>query len=178
MGLYKLCEHRRRARDRCEHTWWGSFRGVRVSLAKWTNREIDNKAMAHAALDDLKRAVRNGTFDERGLEPPRDVTTLTFREFAEVYKQRHVQAKRLANAATIDYRLKPLIDRFGDRALQDIKTADIEDFIADLKLPRVVNRQPNRTLSPASINRTIELLRHMMNWAVGREYLERTPFRR
>ena len=178
MGLYKLCEHRGRARDRCEHTWWGSFRGVRVSLAKWTNRGIDNKATAHAALDDLKRAVRNGTFDERGLEPPRDVTTLTFREFAEVYKQRHVQAKRLANAATIDYRLKPLTDRFGDRALQDIKTADIEDFIADLKLPRVVNRQPNRMLSAASINRTIELLRHMMNWAVGREYLERTPFRR
>jgi hypothetical protein len=145
---------------------------------KWTNREIDNKATAHAALDDLKRAIRNGTFDQRGLEPSRDVTTLTFREFAEIYKQRHVQAKHLANAATIDYRLRPLIDRFGDRALQDIKTADIEDFIADLKLPRVVNRQPNRTLSAASINRTIELLRHMMNWAVGREYLDRTPFRR
>jgi len=46
------------------------------------------------------------------------------------------------------------------------------------KLPRVVNRQPNRILSPASINRVIELRRHMMNWAVGREYLERTPFRR
>ena len=30
----------------------------------------------------------------------------------------------------------------------------------------------------ASINRTIELMRHMMNWAVGREYLDRTPFRR
>ena len=30
----------------------------------------------------------------------------------------------------------------------------------------------------ASVNRTIELLRHMLNWAVGREYLERTPFRR
>jgi len=71
-----------------------------------------------------------------------------------------------------------LIDRFGDRALEDVKTADIEDFIADLKLPRVVNRQPNRTLSPASINRTFELLRHMMNWAIGREYLERSPFRR
>jgi hypothetical protein len=33
-------------------------------------------------------------------------------------------------------------------------------------------------LSPASVNRTIELLRHMMNWAVGREYIGRTPFRR
>lgn len=65
-----------------------------------------------------------------------------------------------------------------DHTLVDIKTADIEDFIADLKEPRVVNRQPGRTLSPASINRTIELMRHMMNWAVGREYLERTPFRR
>ena len=71
-----------------------------------------------------------------------------------------------------------MVDRFGDRALADVKTADIEDFIADLKLPRVVNRQPNRILSSASINRTIELMRHMMNWAVGREYLDRTPFRR
>ena len=74
MGLYKICEHKGRARDRCEHAWWGSFRGIRVSLPKWTNREIDSKAAADAALDDLKRAVRNGTFDERGLEPPREVT--------------------------------------------------------------------------------------------------------
>src|SRR5437773_8217663 len=96
VGLYKICEHDGRARDRCAHTWWGSFRGVRVSLAKWTNREIESKAMAGEALDELKRAIRNGTFDGRGLEPPRDVTTLRFHEFAEIYKQRHVQAKGLA----------------------------------------------------------------------------------
>jgi hypothetical protein len=105
MGLYKICEHEGRARDRCEHVWWGSFRGVRVSLAKWTNREIHNKAEAGGALDEMRTAIRNGTFDERGLEPPRDVTTLTFREFADIFKQRHVQAKRLAIAKTIDYRL-------------------------------------------------------------------------
>jgi hypothetical protein len=35
-----------------------------------------------------------------------------------------------------------------------------------------------RPLAPASVNRSIELLRHMMNWSVGREYLDRTPFRR
>ena len=178
MGLYKICEHKGRARDRCGHVWWGSFRGERVSLAKWANRDINSKTEAAAALDELRKAVRNGTFDERGLNPPREVTTLTFGQFADVYTVRHVQAKGLAIAKTIDYRLKPLIDRFGDRALADIKTADIEDFIADLKLPRVVSGQPGRTLSPASINRTIELMRHMMNWAVGREYLERTPFRR
>lgn len=38
MGLYKLCTHKGRARDRCKHPWWGSFRGRRVSLAKWVNR--------------------------------------------------------------------------------------------------------------------------------------------
>jgi integrase len=178
MGLYKLCNHHGRERDRCHHVWWGSFRGVRVSLAKWTNRGIANKAKAVEALDELRRAIRNGTFNARGLEPPKEVTTLTFAEFADIYKERHVQAKRLAIATTIDYRLKPLIERFGNRPVAEIKTADIEDFIADLKKPRVVHRQPNRTLSPASINRAIELLRHMMNWAVGREYVERTPFRR
>src|SRR5262249_3598380 len=138
----------------------------------------DNKAKASEALDELRRAIRTGTFDPRGVDPPREVTTLTFGEFADIYKERHVQAKGLAIANTIDYRLKPLTDRFGARALAEIKTADIEDFIADQKKPHVVNRQPNRTLAPASINRTIELLRHMMNWAVGREYLDRTPFRR
>lgn len=178
MGLYKICEHVGRARDRCDHTWWGSFRGVRVSLAKWANREIYSKAEAGAVLDELRRAVRSGAFDARGLEVPHEVTKLTFAEFADIYKERHVQAKGLAIGRTIDYRLKPLIDRFGSRALADIKTADIEDFIADLRRPRTVNRQPNRTLAAGSINRTIELLRHMLNWAVGREYLERTPFRR
>jgi len=176
--LYKICEHDGRARDRCEHTWWGSFRGVRVSLAKWTNREIQTKAEAGAALDELRRAVRNGTFNERGLEPPRDFTKLTFREFADIYRQRHVLGKGLAMGHTIEWRLKPVIERFGDRALADIKTADIEDYLADLKQPQTVNRQPNRLLAAASINRRLEILRHMFNWAVGREYLERTPFRR
>jgi integrase len=178
MGLYKLCTHQGRARDRCTHAWWGSFRGRRVSLAKWTNRAIDSKTEADIALGELRAAIRDGTFDERGLEPPPDNSPMTFGRFAELYRQRHVLAKGLALSSTIDYRLKPLIERFGDRPIAEIKTADIDDFVADLKLPRVVNGRSGRRLSPASINRTLGLLRHMLNWAVGREYLDRTPFRR
>ena len=178
MGLYKLCTHKGRPRDRCKHPWWGSFRGRRVSLAKWTNREIRSKGEADVALGELKAAVRDGTFDERGLEPPNECSPLTFVKFTEVYKQRHVLAKGLALATTIDYRLKPLIERFGDRPIAEIRTADIEDFVADLKKPRTVNGIAERKLTPASINRTLGLLRHMLNWAVGREYLDRTPFRR
>lgn len=79
-------------------------------------------------------------------------------------------AKGLALSSTIDYRLKPLIERFGDRPIAEIKTADIDDFVADLKQPRMVNGLDGRRLTPASINRTLGLLRHMLNWAVGREY--------
>jgi integrase len=178
MGLHKICKHKGRARDRCKHAWWGSFRGKRVSLAKWKNREITSKAEADKALDELTAAVRDGTFDERGLDPPPDNSPMTFGKFAEVYKQRHVLAKGLALSSTIDYRLKPLVERFGVRPVAEIKTVDIDDFVADLKRPRVVNGLEGRRLTPASINRTLGLLRHMLNWAVGREYLDRTPFRR
>ena len=155
MGLYKICEHKGRARDRCEHAWWGSFRGKRVSLAKWTNREVRSKAEADKALDDLRAAIRAGTFDERGLDPPRETSPLTFSTFADVYKHRHVLAKGLALAGTIDYRLKPLLERFDDRPIAEIRTADVEDFVADLKKPRVVNGLEGRKLTAASINRTI-----------------------
>ena len=69
MGLYKLCDHTGRNRDRCDHPWWGSFRGVRVSLSKWTDREISSKAEAGAALDELRLAMRARTFDPSGLSP-------------------------------------------------------------------------------------------------------------
>ena len=147
-----------------------------MSLSKWANQEIHSKAEAQTVFDRMKDAVRQGRLskrDDRGPEGP-----LTFVQFAQFYADKHARAKNLALAKTIDYRLKPLIACFGRRRLTDIKTADVEDFIADLRKPRRVNRQTGRKLRPASINRHLELLRHMLNWAVAREYIDRTPFRR
>ena len=87
MGLYKLCEHKGRNRDRCEHPWWGSFRGVRVSLSKWANRDIRSKAEAGAALDELRLAIRAGTFDPRGVAPA-PVRPVTLRDLVELYRDR------------------------------------------------------------------------------------------
>src|SRR5438094_9507050 len=67
MGLYKLCTHKGRARDRCKHPWWGNFRGKRVSLARWANREVRSKAEADVVLGELRTAVRTGTFEGGGL---------------------------------------------------------------------------------------------------------------
>jgi integrase len=43
----------------------------------------------------------------------------------------------------------------------------------------VIGRRPGlRTLTPGAVNRIVDLLRHMLNWAVGRDYIQRSPFRR
>jgi hypothetical protein len=105
------------------------FKHVRVSLNKWANRDSRTKTEAEAVLEDLRKAVRTGTFDARGVEPPKERSVLTFPDFANIYKERHVQAKGLALAKSIDYRLKPLLDAFADRPLAEIRTADVEDFM-------------------------------------------------
>jgi hypothetical protein len=77
VGLYKICEHDKKARDRCKHGWWGSVRGIRVSLNRWANREIRSKLDADAVLEQIKAAIRAGTFDERGAQPrPRSFAAL------------------------------------------------------------------------------------------------------
>jgi len=50
--------------------------------------------------------------------------------------------------------------------------------LTDLYKERHVLAKGLGTLAPASINRTLGISRHILNWAVGREYLDPTPFRR
>jgi integrase len=179
MGLYKLCQHKRRERDRCEHAWWGTFRGIRVSLSRWANRDIRSKTEAGVVLDAVRAAIRTRTFDRRGAELVEQRETMTFRAFSAIYKERHVIAKGLSRAGDFDWTIRPFMERFGHRALGEIKTADVEDLMADLRKPRQLRlgTEPKAPTS-ATVNRQMDVLRHMMNWAVGREYIERSPFKR
>ena len=181
MGLYKLCKHKGRARDRCKHAWWGSFqfkrRLHRAGLASWSGQAVYSKAEAQAVFDRMRDAIRSGRFQEHEPDPS---GPLTFAQFATIYIERYVKAKKLSSADTIEYRMAPLLAHFGPKPLRDIKTADVEDFLAKLKEPTILAKKQKapRVRRPATINRYLSLLRHMFNWAVGREYLDRTPFRR
>lgn len=175
MGLYKLCKHKGRVRDRCEHPWWGSFqhRGVlhRVSLGRWANEDVRSKEQANGVLDRMKEKVRAGAFDADAENPPPAATptTLTFDAFADLFIERYVKAKGLRTLDKIEWQMPFLKERFGPKALADIRVGDIDDLVQDLKA------KPRK---PATINRYLALLRRMLNWAVEREYLDRTPFRR
>src|SRR5262249_41924003 len=157
-----------RSRDRCEHPWWGAFqqRGAlhRVSLSKWADREVTSKQQAQAIYEDFRQAVRQGRVSpNRGHERP-----LTFDRFADLYVERYVKAKGLTSADTIEYRLRPIRAHFGPKLLSDIKTADVEDFVATLRRSTIFvrNQKRPRTRRPATINRYLSLLGHMFNWAV------------
>jgi len=92
-------------------------------------------------------------------------------------QKKYVAAKGLRTASEFKYRVKPLLAHFGSRPITKIRTSDIEDLQAELRRPRLIQgalRQP----SNASVNRPVSDLRRILNWAVSREYLAATPFRR
>jgi integrase len=109
-------------------------------------------------------AIRDGTFDR-----PVAASLPTFDAFADLYIERYVKFKQLRSADTIEFRLRALRRRFEPRPIDMITVDDIENFVRDL---RAAGKKPG------TINRHLALLRAMLNWAVERDCLDQTPFRR
>jgi hypothetical protein len=112
----------------------------------------------------MKDAIREGRFQEKEVNG-----VLLFSECVDLYKERYIDLRGLRSGDEMKQRLEILKGRWKAHRLIDIRVGEIEDLIADLK------RKGKR---PATVNRYLALLRHMFNWAVGREYLDRTPFKR
>jgi integrase len=154
-----------------------------VSLPRWTNRAIGTKEAA-AALDDLRSAVRAGTFDRRGLHysaaagEPR----LTFGDVADRYleafpadadKRYYLRAMRqievpAAQGATIRLESKPL---------DAITTADIE-YVAAVWRARPDRRKGCAQRGAVAVRKLLQTARHLFNWSIKKGFADRTPFRR
>ena len=168
MGLYKLCKHKGRSRDRCSDPWWGSFqykgRLYRESLARWADQPVPTKAVADAVFDRMRDSIREGRFQQREVNG-----ILSFSECVERYEERYIDLRGLRSGDEMKQRLAIRNARWTGLRLIDIKVGEVEDLISDLKA---------KGKKPTTVNRYLALLRHMFNWAVGREYLDRNPFRR
>ena len=160
IAIYKRCAHRGRDRDRCPHPWYGSYKlpgeaRARVSLAKWGGADVRTKGQAQAAFDDLKAAIRDGTFNPHGRSVSIRRDAMTFPQLVDDYQKKYVAAKGLRTASEFKYRVKPLLAHFGSRPITKIRTSDIEDLQAELRRPRLIQgamRQPSK----ASVNRARE----------------------
>jgi hypothetical protein len=103
---------------------------------------------------------------------------LTCRQFADIYKERHVFAKKLEIGEAIDYRLKPMIEYFGDRPSlryerRMSKTSSPTEEAAHCWSAQDSSRSGAGVHQPHDRDSAPHDER-----AVGREYIDRTPFRR
>jgi hypothetical protein len=155
MGLFMRPPRAGRSPDRCEHAGRAVF-AVSASAGQVDRPNIRGKAEADAALDELRTAIK-------GRHPrwPRRAACAAGRPAAfprarRPVQERHVTGNHFTLARAIDYRLKPLLEHFGDRPIAEIRTADVQDFIADLS-EAAHRARPKRNATPGErLNRSLD----------------------
>lgn len=131
-------------------------------------------AAAREKATDALRAVGNG--EDPGRRKIEERRAETFADLAREYIDRHASKKRSGRE---DIRLLngsphkrktgkqphvPLVKRWGDRRLKDIKRRDIRELLDEVA-----------ARAPIMANRTLALVRKMFNFAIEHEWLETNP---
>ena len=169
--VFKQCKYKGCQRSpRCMHPWWLSFsklgRRYRMTADDFAKKPVPSKAEAGEVwLPKFIAEIREGR------DPTRiDVVSpdeMTVGEFVPLYIERHCEAEGL-NMDSLRNRLAVIARRFGSQPLRVLQNPEpIEELKADLL---------QRGRAPATVNRYLAQLRHMINWAIDRGLMEKTPF--
>ena len=213
-GLRKLCGCARRSWAKCDHPWHFNFKpphgrppadwlaetgrdgrprdpqkwpGYRFSLDAHFGRAIRSKTEAEALADDLRVAMRAGTFGATA--PARD--TLTVGQLLDTYTA-EVLAKRAGGVRPNDtYQFnavrRPLVRLptgesrpFESWLVADVSAGALELVRAALLTVSVVKHEHRvtKTGGPTAANRGLRCLRTVFNWAVRVGYVDASPFKR
>jgi integrase len=198
-GLRKLCSCARRSWPKCEHSWHFNFkwndetyrfslervigRIVRGADGKWQRDraslgdKITGKTEAERERDRLRAGIRDGTLQHSPEERPQ-AETLTLSQLMDTYSKRYLSVNRPDTLKQTTYQialiLRTELERpdgtrraFGQWLAVDITTDTLEQF-QRVRLAR----------GATAANRDLELLRAMFAWAVRRDHVERTPFKK
>jgi integrase len=141
---------------------------VKLTLGRWPSMGL---AEARAAAVEARERI------ERGADPvaekraakaagaiPEAASRDTVKAVIEQFEKRHLRHTRSADQTMAFFR-REIIGPWGDRAIQSITKRDCIDL-----LDAIVDRG-----SPVSANRTRAHLNTLLNWAVGRDIIERNP---
>src|SRR5262249_941855 len=139
-------------------------------------RYCETKTEANRKRQDLVRDI-----EERG-EKAVDGDKLTFKALADKYKEtklipaEYVNQRKIAGVRSLApalFAVEILVDHCGDRRLRDITHSDIEAFkLARLKVLTV----RGTTRSIASVNRELDILRAILNFALRQDWISKNPF--
>ena len=172
-NVYKRCEEKGcRSSPNCEHPWWMTFshRGRRhkASLDLFAKAPVRTKTEAVKTwLPKFVAAVMEDRYPRVETPETAAAAVSTVSQFIKEYRQRHCEAEKL-NMDSLNWKLKVLDRRFGKLPLTALeKPSPIDDFKTDL----IVAKK-----SHATVNRYLAQLKHMINWAIGRELMSKSPF--
>lgn len=141
-------------------------------------RYCETKSEANRKKLELARSI-----EERG-DKAVEGDRLTFKTLAEKYQAvklfpaQYVNQRKVAGVRSLGpalAALRALIEYFGERRLRSITHADIETFkLVRLKTPTIHGTERSIT----SVNRELELLRAIFNFAQRQDWLAKNPFQR
>ena len=172
-NVYKRCEEKGcRSSPNCDHPWWMTFshngRRFKTSVDSFAKTPVRTKTEAVKRwLPKFVTAVMENRYPqtEAVMSPP--IASSTASEFLKEYRKRHCEAEKL-NMDSLSWKLKVIDRRFGAFPLSALeKPGPIEDFKADMV---------GAGKTHATINRYLAQLKHMINWAIGRELMVKNPF--
>jgi integrase len=180
MAVRKLCRSKGcKKSPRCEHPWWldvmhkghryrmpvDDFAFARGATAAITSKQEAEKVWEPKFIAEIAsgKDPRIATDREGPAERP-----ATIAELLALYRARYVEVEALKSRATIVSQLNVLTAELGELPAKALERPDaIEDFKA---------KYANRAV--ATTNRYLARLRHISNWAIGRDLLSATAFHR
>jgi integrase len=201
-GLRKRCGCARRVWAQCPHPWHFNFKWAgehfRFTLERKVGRlarvakgghvvwardgkslgdPITSKTDAEREADRLRTGIRDGSLLAGGeTRPQRE--TLTLAQLFETYRKQYIAVQRPGTVKNTAYQIALIVRTeleradgarrpFGDWLVADIGSGAVEDF-QRIRLAR----------GTTAANRDLALLRSLFSWAVRRDIVERTPFKK
>lgn len=180
MAVRKPCRSKGcKTSPRCEHPWWLDVmhNGVRYRMpvddfafARGATTSVTSKQEAEKHWEPKFIAEIAAGKDPR-IAPARTAKadrSMTVADLLALYRTRYVDVEPLKSRSTIISQLSVLTAELGQLPAKALERPDaIEEF---------KGRYANRAV--ATTNRYLARLRHICNWAIGRELLTTTPFHR
>ena len=179
-GLRKICDCSRRRWAKCPHDWHFNFkprggRAWRFSLDVELGRRLKNKEEAQAEAENIRVAIRAGTF-VRSSERQQTAATattpgsVTLATFGETYAERlgkPVSANHQACFKQFCAFIAPgTAITYGARALSAFTEDDIEAFFRTIR---------GKGFAESTINKYVQMVKALFRWATKKGYLTRNP---
>jgi integrase len=135
--------------------WWIRYR----FNGKYIHQSIGDRVLAERTMEEIRRRIQDGRHEIKFKDERR-----TFAEMADEYLEAKSNKRSLRCDRSM---LRHLVPVFGSSLVHTITKAEVE----------VYARTRRKTVSGATVNRDLALLRHLFNLAIEKGYMRDNPVR-